>query len=114
MKDLLKIFRSDEHDDIPSLSAREAQILRILLNNNRDMFGLAIVKASDGEISRGTIYVTLGRMEDKGFVESYQEEKAPEAIGLPRRYYKPTGLGMRVYQAMELSSNELAQAMEGV
>jgi DNA-binding PadR family transcriptional regulator len=48
---------------------------------------------------RGTVYVTLGRMEEKGFLESRQEPLPPGAIGLPRRLYRPTGYALRVLAA---------------
>jgi DNA-binding PadR family transcriptional regulator len=34
------------------------------------MYGLKLIKASDERLKRGTVYVTLGRMEEKGFVRS--------------------------------------------
>ena len=60
------------------------------------LFGLQLVALSQGALKRGTVYVTLGRMEAKGFVRSEQEAMPPGAIGLPRRLYYPTPLGERV------------------
>jgi DNA-binding PadR family transcriptional regulator len=76
-------------DRLPSISATESLILDLL--DAGEMFGLEMIEASSGHLKRGTIYVTLARMEIKGFVESRQEERAPAAIGLPRRLYKPKG-----------------------
>ena len=50
-------------------------------------------------MKRGTVYVTLGRMQEKGYLESRQEPLPEGAIGLPRRLYRPTGLAMRVLAA---------------
>ena len=74
--------------------------------NMRD--GLQLVERSDGALKRGTVYVTLGRLEAKGYVESEQEPPAPGAIGLPRRIYRPTGLGERVLRAWSVLARELA------
>ena len=63
------------------------------------MFGLRLVQESNGTLKRGTVYVTLGRMQDKGYVESWTQTPSPGAIGLPRRLYRPTGYGLRVLQA---------------
>ncbi len=63
------------------------------------MYGLELVAASNGRLKRGTVYVTLGRMEDKGYVHSRLEDGPPEAGGLPRRIYEPTALGRRVLEA---------------
>ena len=54
---------------LPSLSGKEGLILD-LLGRSREMYGLELVTASVGELKRGTVYVTLGRMEAKGLVES--------------------------------------------
>jgi DNA-binding PadR family transcriptional regulator len=69
-------------------------VLDLLVAGN-DMYGLELVRASRGRLKRGTIYVTLGRMEEKGYVSSHLEPPPPEAGGLPRRLYRPTALGLR-------------------
>jgi len=69
---------------------------------------LQLVERSDGALKRGTVYVTLGRMESKGLVESEQETPAPGAIGLPRRIYRPTPLGERTLRAWMAFTRELA------
>ncbi len=83
---------------IPSLSEKERLVLE-LLTSDGPMFGLHMVEASGGALKRGTIYVTLSRMEAKGYVESEQEPSQPGAIGLPRRIYRPTALGERMLRA---------------
>ena len=32
------------------------------------MYGLELVTESEGALKRGTVYVTLGRLEEKGYV----------------------------------------------
>lgn len=81
-------------------SQKEALIMQ-LLTRNGEMFGLKMVEESDGELKRGTVYVTLNRMEEKGYLTSREEEQLPGAIGLPRRLYRLTGLGERVLLAWE-------------
>jgi PadR family transcriptional regulator len=83
-------------DNITRLSAVEAEILRLLIAHG-EMYGLELVAASE-RIKRGTIYVTLGRMADKGLVTS-RALKLDHERGLPRRLFAPTGLGERVYRA---------------
>jgi PadR family transcriptional regulator PadR len=80
------------------LSEKESLILE-LLGRDRQMYGLELVAASRGRLKRGTVYVTLGRMEDKGYVTSRLEAAPSEAGGLPRRVYQPTALGRRVLAA---------------
>ena len=57
-----------------------------------EMYGLQLVAASKRRLKRGTVYVTLGRMEEKGFITSRQESAPAEQGGLPRRLYEATAL----------------------
>jgi DNA-binding PadR family transcriptional regulator len=81
----------------PTLPRSERLVLE--LQHDGPDIGLSLVARSDGALKRGTIYVTLGRMERKGFVASEQEPQAPGAIGLPRRIYSVTPLGKRALRA---------------
>ena len=86
--------------DLPRFSATERLIVE-LLAAQEEMFGLQMVELSDGRLKRGTVYVTLGRMQEKGYLESRQEPLPEGAIGLPRRLYRPTGLAMRDSRGVE-------------
>ena len=88
------------------MSASEALVLELLRPHDR--YGLELVDASGGRLKRGSIYVTLSRMESKGFVESWQEERAAGGIGLPRRIYRATGYGLKVHDAYQLLREALA------
>src|SRR5438046_3188430 len=83
---------------VPRLSAKETLILDLLVHGG-DAYGLQLVAASKGRLKRGTVYVTLGRMEEKGYISSRLEDAPPEAGGLPRRIYEPTAFGRRVLDA---------------
>jgi PadR family transcriptional regulator PadR len=85
---------------LPSISSTESLIIDLLGDSER--YGLELVDSSRRRLKRGTIYVTLARMEKKGFVESRQEELRPGAIGLPRRLYRVTSYGMKVHNAYRL------------
>jgi PadR family transcriptional regulator PadR len=85
------------NNEFPKLSTKEFLILQMLVSRG-EMFGLAMVEESEGELKRGTIYVTLQRMGDKGYIESREEPRSMPEIGIPRRKYWATGLGERVYQ----------------
>jgi PadR family transcriptional regulator len=89
------------------LPRKERLILELLVSSG-PQHGLALVSGSSGGLKRGTVYVTLGRMEAKGLVVSEQEEPHPAAIGLPRRIYRITALGQRVLRAWETFAKELA------
>jgi PadR family transcriptional regulator, regulatory protein PadR len=85
---------------VPTLSAKERVILE-LLTHHGELYGLQMVAASKRRLRRGTIYVTLGRMQAKGYVTSQLEEPRREVGGMPRRLYTPTALGRRVLAAWD-------------
>lgn len=83
---------------IPTLPAKETLILELLVEHH-ELYGLQLVAASKRRLKRGTVYVTLARMEDKGYIRSRLEDPPPDAGGLPRRLYEPTALGRQVLSA---------------
>ncbi|NQZ10869.1 MAG: PadR family transcriptional regulator [Algicola sp.] len=94
-----------------NLTEKEFLILQMLINASIELYGLQMVSDSQGKLKKGTIYVTLGRLEDKGYIESRKEVARPNERGLPRRLYKATGLGSRVFD-MHCQFNELKRAVE--
>jgi PadR family transcriptional regulator, regulatory protein PadR len=80
------------------LSTKEGLILDFL-GRSREMYGLELVAASGGALKRGTVYVTLGRMEQKGLIAARVEEEPPPFGGLPRRLYKATAYGRELHAA---------------
>lgn len=109
----MKNIEKKKSDDqlIPSLSGKEALVLEMLLTTGKEMFGLDMVKASGGLLKRGTIYVTLHRMEEKGLIESRQELRSEPEIGIPRRLYRFTGLGGRAFRAYRQSHQQFSSSL---
>jgi DNA-binding PadR family transcriptional regulator len=95
-------------EPLPRLSRTEHLILNLLAEG--ESFGLGLVQRSKGGIKRGTVYVTLARMQEKGYVESRTEPLNAGGIGLPRRLYRPTAHGLRVLNAWAIA----ARAMSGI
>jgi PadR family transcriptional regulator len=94
--------------DIPRISRIEQRILELLVSDG-ELFGLQLVERSDGAVKRGTVYVTLGRMQEKGYVESRIEPRARGAIGLPRRLYRPTAYGVAVFRTWTRAARAVAR-----
>jgi PadR family transcriptional regulator, regulatory protein PadR len=86
----------------------ERNILEQLVAHG-ELFGLQIVEQSQGAVKRGTVYVTLGRMEQKGLVASRTEPPLPGAIGLPRRLYQPTAYGAALLHTLTRAARSLAR-----
>jgi PadR family transcriptional regulator PadR len=100
--------------DLPPLSRKESVILGMLVESRRSLYGLEMVEASRGALKRGTIYVTLQRLQDKGFVDSRPEPRTAPEIGIPRRMYRISALGQRVFSAYETAGFMLAQGLLSV
>jgi PadR family transcriptional regulator PadR len=86
------------------LADLEALILD-LLSAHAPTYGLDLVAESRGKLKRGSVYVTLGRMEQKGLVRSRLDERPGE--GPARRLYEPTPLGLRALVATQLLAGDL-------
>jgi PadR family transcriptional regulator len=80
-----------------ALSRTHARILE-LLREGGAMYGLQLVKASDGALKRGSVYVTLGRMADKGLV-LIEPDAEPDHAGMPRPRYRASSRGLGLLQA---------------
>jgi len=61
--------------------------------------------------ARGAVYVTLERLEEKGYLESWLGEPAAERGGRPRRYYRVRPAGVR---ALEESWTSLRRMWRGL
>jgi DNA-binding PadR family transcriptional regulator len=83
-------------NDVRLPSGKELIVLELLVAR-REMYGLEMVKETRG-LRRGTIYVLLNRMEDRGYIKSkrVKEEGTP---GMPLRVYSITGLGQKAHAA---------------
>jgi DNA-binding PadR family transcriptional regulator len=93
---------------LPLLSEKEALILRLLAESGGEGFGLGLVEQSGNKLGRGTVYVTLDRMEDKNYVKSRRESIAQsDSQAIPRRIYRITGLGQQVLATAEMWAAQL-------
>jgi len=87
------------------LSVLEMLVLD-LLSLHSPTYGLDLVHRSGGRLKRGSVYVTLGRMEQKRLVASALEKRPGD--GPPRRLYVPTALGLKALLASRLFEGDLA------
>jgi PadR family transcriptional regulator, regulatory protein PadR len=102
--------RMAKRSQVPTLPPKEALILD-LLRQGHEMYGLQLVAASGKRLKRGTVYVTLGRMEEKGYIVSRLESAPPAGGGLPRRLYEITTFGRRVKVAWTHIARQLVPEM---
>jgi DNA-binding PadR family transcriptional regulator len=93
----------------PFAAETELLILCLLKSEPAGMYGLELVRTSNRKLKRGTVYVTLGRLEEKGYVKSRVKPDADHP-GIPRPIYKITAAGERVLAGAELAGWNLARA----
>ena len=83
------------------LTKKQAQALSLLRNNVRGMYGLEMVKSSDGGLKRGTVYAVLEKLEDYGYVKSEVPSDQEPHRGSPRRIFTITGAGNQALTGFE-------------
>ena len=64
------------------------------------------------KVSRGALYVTLDRLEDKGLVRSRLRDPRANRGGRPRRYIKVTAAGVRALRASRAALLDLWRGLE--
>jgi DNA-binding PadR family transcriptional regulator len=79
----------------------EKTLLRLLSSCSEPMYGLDLIKRSDGALRRGTVYVALQSLEEEALVSSREEKNVPPHIGIARRLYTITSRGR--YVALSLT-----------
>ena len=83
------------------LLAKSEHLILDILASKGPCYGLELVQASRGRLKRGSVYVTLGRMEEKGFVTSSSSGEDG------RRRYRPTALGERALIAARAFAGQI-------
>ncbi len=91
----MKLQESKTHSS--AVAPRELKALRLLIDHPNGLYGSEFVSKSDGFISRGTIYTTLERLVEKGYVREVEQEPTSE-YQLRRTKHFITGLGQRAVQ----------------
>ena len=86
----------------------ELMVLLAILRLDKDAYGAAILdeihKRTGRPVSGGALYITLDRLEDKGYLKSKLSDPSSARGGRPRRYVKVTARG---FQAVRESRKAL-------
>src|SRR5215471_1197771 len=82
-----------------TLGGFELQVLLAVMRLGDDAYGVPIAETIEGasgrEVAAGSVYITLDRLEEKGFVTSRLGESTPERGGRAKTYFRVTGKGLR-------------------
>lgn len=95
----------------------EQMLLLAALRLRENACGVSLMEELESrvgrEVSRGSVYVTLDRMEDKGWITSELSGSRPERGGRPRRIVTVTADGFAVLRKSRAALLELWDGLEG-
>jgi DNA-binding PadR family transcriptional regulator len=87
------------------LGGFELLVLLALIRLRDDAYGVpiseAIEESSGREVSLGSVYITLDRLERKGLVSSRLGESTAERGGRAKTYFRITAKGLREVRQMQ-------------
>ncbi len=99
-----------------SLGQLEQLVLTAILILREEAYGVSILSkvqalAHPKAVSLGAVYVTLDRLEDKGFVSSWLSDPTPERGGRAKRCYRLEAAGERVLQESAVTAKRMWDAI---
>lgn len=81
-------------------------------------YGFAVKKEIEERLSRevsmGALHTAFGRLEDKGYIKSYEGESTEERMGRPKKYFQITALGKKAMEYTRDTRNELWRSIPKV
>ena len=90
-------------------------VLLAVLQAGEAAYGVTIKKQIEvrtrRDLSRGSIYITLERLERKGYVRSWMGEPTAVRGGRAKRFFRVSPIGV---QALRQSLDDLSQMREGL
>ncbi|HEY5748135.1 MAG TPA: PadR family transcriptional regulator [Chryseolinea sp.] len=102
----MKKYQLGEFEEIVMLT------VGILYN---EAYGVSIKKDIETRLSRnvsmGALHTALTRLEDKGYLKTFDGEATEERAGRPRKYYQITALGKRAMEYSRSTREELWRAI---
>jgi DNA-binding PadR family transcriptional regulator len=93
----------------------EQAVLLALIRLGKDAYGRAILNEIqvrlNRDVSAGAVYATLERLESKGLATSKLAPGTAIRGGRARRYFAPTGAGIRALNAVRSATESLWQGL---
>jgi PadR family transcriptional regulator, regulatory protein PadR len=94
----------------------EQMVLLAIAHLKEESYGIPIVEEIERRtgrtVARAAVYVTLRRLEEKGFVSSRMSDPAPERGGKPRRYVKLEAEGVRALREARQAAERMWQGLD--
>lgn len=102
-------------NDVVNLGEFEHMVLLAIMRLGDDAYAVPvreeIVRCTGRDVSRGSIYITLDRLETKGYLRSRLADPTPERGGRAKRYYV---LRPRAVEALRESRRALVALWRGL
>src|SRR5262245_14019045 len=101
--------------DVSALGEFEQVVLLAILRLGEEAYAVSvrdeILRRTNRDVSRGSIYITLDRLETKGYLRSWLADPTPERGGRAKRYY---ALRPRAVEALRESRRALVALWRGL
>jgi PadR family transcriptional regulator PadR len=101
-----------------TLGSLEHIVLLAVLRQGEDAYGITvrrdIEQATGRDLSIGSVYATLTRLESKGFIKSSTGEPTAERGGRAKRYFRVTADGKRTLQSTQELIRKMTAGIKGL
>ena len=81
----------------------------------KEAYGVSIKREIESRLSRnvsmGALHTALGRLEDKGYVKSFDGEATEQRAGRPKKYFQITALGKKAIEYTKSTRDGLWNAI---
>jgi PadR family transcriptional regulator, regulatory protein PadR len=97
----------------------ECVVLAAVLRCGENAYGMTVFDAAEDilsghrTVSLGSVYTTLDRLEEKGYVQSTFGEATKERGGRPKRFFDVTGSGQTAFRNSFRVAKAAFASMEG-
>ena len=91
-------------------------VLLAIAHLRGEAYGIPIVeeieRRTGRRVARAAVYVTLRRLEEKGFVSSWMSDPTPERGGKGRRYVKLEAAGARALREARRAADRMWRGLD--
>jgi PadR family transcriptional regulator, regulatory protein PadR len=94
----------------------EQMVLLAIVHLRGEAYGIPIVeeieRRTGRSVARAAVYVTLRRLEEKGFISSRMSDPTPERGGKPRRYAKLEAEGAKALRESRRAAERMWHGLD--
>jgi DNA-binding PadR family transcriptional regulator len=94
----------------------EQMVLLAIAHLDGEAYGVPIVqeieRRTGRSVARAAVYITLRRLEEKGFVSSWMSEPTPERGGKGRRYVKLEAAGAKALREARTIADRMWRGLD--